>query len=141
MKTLYTLVLLLLVPVPLWAENAPAPVEPAAQETPAVGPIAAADVVLDELMSPVDAASPWSFRSPIPEWRRVTGVYSDVPQGLHTDEQAVQAWTRIWQGMVTMLLSSTITLSKRAWTVPIWLVTLMACAKSRSGQRPLSSSR
>ena len=50
MKTLYTLVLLLLVPVPLWAENAPAPVEPAAQETPAVGPIAAADVVLDELM-------------------------------------------------------------------------------------------
>jgi hypothetical protein len=41
---------LLLVPVPLWAENAPAPVEPAAQETPAVGPIAAADVVLDELM-------------------------------------------------------------------------------------------
>jgi hypothetical protein len=40
----------LLVPVPLWAENAPAPVEPAAQETPAVGPIAAADVVLDELM-------------------------------------------------------------------------------------------
>ena len=50
MKTLYTLVLLLLVPVPLWAENAPAPVEPAAPETPAVGPIAAADVVLDELM-------------------------------------------------------------------------------------------
>ena len=50
MKTLYTLVLLLLVPVPLWAENAPAPVEPAAQETPAVGPIAAADVMLDELM-------------------------------------------------------------------------------------------
>jgi len=50
MKTLYTLVLLLLVSVPLWAENAPAPVEPAAQETPAVGPIAAADVVLDELM-------------------------------------------------------------------------------------------
>lgn len=50
MKTLYTLVLLLLVPVPLWAENAPAPVEPATQETPAVGPIAAADVVLDELM-------------------------------------------------------------------------------------------
>ena len=50
MKTLYTLVLLLLVPVPLWAENAPTPVEPAAQETPAVGPIAAADVVLDELM-------------------------------------------------------------------------------------------
>ena len=50
MKTLYTLVLLLLVPVPLGAENAPAPVEPAAQETPAVGPIAAADVVLDELM-------------------------------------------------------------------------------------------
>lgn len=50
MKTLYTLVLLLLVPVPLWAENAPAPVEPAAQETPAVGPIAAADVVLDQLM-------------------------------------------------------------------------------------------
>ncbi len=50
MKTLYTLVLLLLVPVPLWAENAPAPVEPAAQETPAVGPIAAADVILDELM-------------------------------------------------------------------------------------------
>ena len=50
MKTLYTLVLLLLVPVPLWAENAPAPFEPAAQETPAVGPIAAADVVLDELM-------------------------------------------------------------------------------------------
>ena len=50
MKTLYTLVLLLLVPVPLWAENAPAPVEPAAQETPAVGPIAAADVVLDGLM-------------------------------------------------------------------------------------------
>lgn len=50
MKTLYTLVLLLLVPVPLWAENAPAPVEPAAQENPAVGPIAAADVVLDELM-------------------------------------------------------------------------------------------
>jgi hypothetical protein len=50
MKTLYTLVLLSLVPVPLWAENAPAPVEPAAQETPAVGPIAAADVVLDELM-------------------------------------------------------------------------------------------
>lgn len=50
MKTLYTLVLLLLVPVPLWAENAPAPVEPAVQETPAVGPIAAADVVLDELM-------------------------------------------------------------------------------------------
>lgn len=50
MKTLYTIVLLLLVPVPLWAENAPAPVEPAAQETPAVGPIAAADVVLDELM-------------------------------------------------------------------------------------------
>lgn len=50
MKTLYTLVLLLLVPVPLWAENAPAPVEPAAQETPAVGPITAADVVLDELM-------------------------------------------------------------------------------------------
>jgi hypothetical protein len=50
MKTLYTLVLLLLVPVSLWAENAPAPVEPAAQETPAVGPIAAADVVLDELM-------------------------------------------------------------------------------------------
>jgi hypothetical protein len=50
MKTLYTLVLLLLVPVPLWAENALAPVEPAAQETPAVGPIAAADVVLDELM-------------------------------------------------------------------------------------------
>ena len=50
MKTLYTLVLLLLVPVALWAENAPAPVEPAAQETPAVGPIAAADVVLDELM-------------------------------------------------------------------------------------------
>ena len=50
MKTLHTLVLLLLVPVPLWAENAPAPVEPAAQETPAVGPIAAADVVLDELM-------------------------------------------------------------------------------------------
>ena len=50
MKTLYTLVLLLLVPVSLWAENAPAPVEPAAQETPAVGPIAAADVMLDELM-------------------------------------------------------------------------------------------
>jgi hypothetical protein len=50
MKTLYTLVLLLLVPVPLWAENAPASVEPAAQETPAVGPIAAADVMLDELM-------------------------------------------------------------------------------------------
>ena len=50
MKTLYTLVLLLLVPVPLWAENAPAPVEPAAQEPPAVGPIAAADVMLDELM-------------------------------------------------------------------------------------------
>lgn len=50
MKTLYTLVLSLLVSVPLWAENAPAPVEPAAQETPAVGPIAAADVVLDELM-------------------------------------------------------------------------------------------
>jgi hypothetical protein len=50
MKTLYTLVLLLLVPVPLWAENGPAPVEPAAQETPAVGPIAAADVMLDELM-------------------------------------------------------------------------------------------
>lgn len=50
MKTLYTLVLLLLVPVPLWADNAPAPVEPAAQETPAVGPIAAADVVLDQLM-------------------------------------------------------------------------------------------
>ncbi|CAM8634152.1 Domain of unknown function DUF4174 [Paracoccaceae bacterium] len=50
MKTLYTLVLLLLVPVPLWAENAPAPVEPAAQENPAVGQIAAADVMLDELM-------------------------------------------------------------------------------------------
>ena len=50
MKTLYTLVPLLLVPVPLWAENTPAPVEPAAQETPAVGPIAAADVVLDKLM-------------------------------------------------------------------------------------------
>ena len=50
MKTLYSLVLLLLVPVPLWAENAPASVEPAAQETPAVGPIAAADVMLDELM-------------------------------------------------------------------------------------------
>ena len=50
MKTLYTLVLLLLVPVPLWAENAPAPVEPVTQETPDVGPIAAADVVLDELM-------------------------------------------------------------------------------------------
>lgn len=50
MKTLYTLVLLMLVPVPLWAEDAPAPVEPAPQETPAVGPIAAADVVLDALM-------------------------------------------------------------------------------------------
>lgn len=50
MKTIYTLVLLLLVPVPLWAENPPAAVEPAAQETPAVGPIAAADLVLDELM-------------------------------------------------------------------------------------------
>lgn len=50
MKTLYTLVLLSLVPFTLWAENAPAPVEPAAQETPAVGPIAAADVVLDQLM-------------------------------------------------------------------------------------------
>ena len=50
MKTLYTLVLLSLVPFTLWAEDAPAPAEPAAQETPAVGPIAAADVVLDELM-------------------------------------------------------------------------------------------
>lgn len=72
-------------------------------------------LVLDELMSPVDAASPWSFRSPIPEWRRVTGVYSDVPQGLHTDEQAIQAWTRIWQGMVLRAGGLAIEVPGLAW--------------------------
>ena len=50
MKKLYTLVLLSLVPFTLWAECAPTPAEPAAQETPAVGPVAAADLVLEDLM-------------------------------------------------------------------------------------------
>ena len=40
MKTLYTLVLLSLVPFTLWAEDAPAPAEPAARETPSPEPAA-----------------------------------------------------------------------------------------------------
>ena len=50
MKTLYTLVLLSLVPFTLWAEDAPAPVEPLTQASTSVGPILGTDVVLEELM-------------------------------------------------------------------------------------------
>lgn len=52
MKTLYTLVLTSLVPLTLWAEEAPIPAvsEPAAQEEAAFGPVLASDVVLDELL-------------------------------------------------------------------------------------------
>lgn len=38
--------------------------------------------------------------SPSSEWRRVCGVFCDVPQDLRTDDQAVQAWHRIWRGLV-----------------------------------------
>ena len=89
MKTLYTLVLLLLVPVPLWAENAPAPVEPAAQETPAVGPIAAADVMLDELMflrRPGGQAQFSALLTPEPSRvPRLAALLEWIPLHLHAD--------------------------------------------------------
>ena len=52
MKTLYTLVLSLLMPVTLWAEEAPAPqlAEPAAEAVAAFGPIPASQVVLEEFL-------------------------------------------------------------------------------------------
>jgi len=54
---------------------------------------------LHELARPADEAFARSVPTTIPEWRRVTGLYSDIPQAHATDEQAVEAWGRIWDAM------------------------------------------
>lgn len=68
-----------------------------------------------------DERYPLPSHSPLTEWRRVSGVYSDVPQTLQTDEQAVEAWGRIWASMVGRAHGTVIAVPGLGWAAAFGL--------------------